>query len=208
MKRFTTLFICLGLSMAGVAQNVGIGTLTPQAPLTVAANRTVLFGADTLNAGTKMIWLPSKGAFRVGSVDADNWNMTKIGLNSFASGYNSMASGDYSTAMGAGTYALGNISTAMGGFTNASGVYATALGGGTIASGDYSTAMGASTIASGELSTAMGEANNSKANVSLAIGRYNDTVAGSNPTSFILVMVRHPIHYTMLWWCIKMVIWF
>ncbi len=56
------------LCIMAQAQNVGIGTLTPQAPLTVAANRTVLFGADTLNAGTKMMWLPAKGAFKAGIV--------------------------------------------------------------------------------------------------------------------------------------------
>jgi len=158
------------------AQNVGIGTLTPQAPLTVAANKTVLFGSDTLNAGTKMMWLPEKSAFRVGTVGTTigsgvNWNADSIGLWSFASGSDTKAKGDGSTAMGIRTHATGWTSTAMG-F-------------GTIASGGSSTAMGYFTTASGLLSTAMGLRTVSKAFASLSIGQYNDSIASSNNTLWV-----------------------
>ncbi len=184
MKEITTLFICLVLSLAGVAQNVGIGTLTPQAPLTVAPNRTVLFGADTLNAGTKMMWLPAKGAFRAGIVTTNFWNRDSIGNWSFASGNNTrakaegatamgtftIASGDYGTAMGLETNASGLASTAMGNRTTASGGVATALGDRTVASGDYATAMGFQTTASGNYSTAMGFNTNPVGVASTAMG--------------------------------------
>lgn len=38
MKKFTTLFIACGISLAGIAQNVGIGTSTPQTPLDVKSS--------------------------------------------------------------------------------------------------------------------------------------------------------------------------
>jgi len=180
------------------AQNVGIGTLTPQAPLTVAPNKTVLFGGDTLNAGTKMMWLPAKAAFRAGAVDGVNWNPDSIGNWSFASGYNtraigsysfaigsnSTASGNFSIAMGSNTEAFGDWSTAIGSSAKASKNFATAMGLGTKASGEVSTSMGFGSIASGNVSTAMG-LSNSRAYGSLAIGRSNDTIVGSSTVSWI-----------------------
>ncbi len=50
--------------------------------------------APSLGAGTRMWWYPKKGAFRVGYAGSN------VGDYSFASGYNTTASGKYSTAMG------------------------------------------------------------------------------------------------------------
>ncbi len=213
MKQAFFLLFFISLVINANAQNVGIGTPTPQAPFTVAENKTVLFGADTLNGGTKMMWLPTKGAFRVGTVAGVNWNPDSIGVWSFASGFDAKAKGDFSTAMGFYTIASGYGSTAMGidanatnwystaigkntnatefgstaigNNTTASGDYATAMGNYTIASGYGSTAMGGTTKASGAFSTAMGYSTTAKSYMSTAIGRYNDTIAGSDPTWFV-----------------------
>lgn len=104
--------------------------------------------APVSGAGTRLMWIPSRSAFRVGTVyDAgsnggSNWDASKIGLHSFATGLNTIASGRISTALGNFTSATGNASTAMGNITIASGAIATAMGNSTSATGDFSTAMG------------------------------------------------------------------
>lgn len=189
MKIALVTFVLLLSASLTQARNVGIATSTPQASFTVAANKTVLFGADTLNAGIKMMWLPAKAAFRVGvlaEVGGDYWNTVNIGFGSFASGYNTYASGDYATAMGNNTTASGSISTAMGIRTEASGYYSTAMGETTKALGGISTAMGYATKASGERSTAMGFSTVAQAYTSLSLGQYNDSIASSNKFNWFL----------------------
>ena len=213
MKKNALILMLLFTVAISQAQNVGIGTTTPQAPLTVAANKTVLFGADTLNAGTKMMWLPAKGAFRVGTVTGVNWDADSIGLNSFASGYTTRAkgygatamgggasaSGNYSTAIGFDTKAIGATSTAMGIQTNATGYASTsmgklttangensiAMGSYATANGDNSIAMGSYTNASGENSISMGYGTVARAYASLSLGKFNDSISTSSQTAWV-----------------------
>jgi hypothetical protein len=154
---------------SNVSGNVGIGTSSPIAPLHLASGGTVLFGADTLGAGSKLMWLPSKSAFRVGGAFANEWDWDNIG--------------DYSTAMGALTEAFGDGSTAMGFDARASGAASTAMGFVTRASGHNSTAMGNSTKASGENSTAIGYFAEAGSFASTAIGRFN--VGGGSPDFWV-----------------------
>ena len=164
-------------------------------------------------AGTRMMWLTDKSAFRVGTVDGAQWNADSIGTWSFASGYNTKAKGLYSVALGYITSASANFSTALGletkasGYsstafgqqTKASGFSSTALGNETTASGDNSTALGTFTTASGYSSTALGSLTTASGHYSTAIGSntigrsylsvalgiWNDTIAGSNPTAWV-----------------------
>ena len=107
--------------------------------------------------GTRMMWIPQKSAFRVGSTDANHWDGPSIGLYSFAGGLNTTARGSYAIAMGTATKALGLTSTSFGWFTNARG--------------DISTSIGFKTYA--------------KSYASLSIGRWNDSIAISNNTTWI-----------------------
>ena len=150
--------------------HVGIGTTSPIAPLHVASGSTVLMGADTLGYGSKLMWLPSKSAFRVGFEDGSQWDWANIGDYSNAMGYRTKASGDYSTAIGRVTNATGDYSTAMGGYATASG--------------NLSTAMGYFATASGIVSTAMGDFTKAESYISMAVGRYN--VGGGTPDAWIL----------------------
>ncbi|WP_394993193.1 tail fiber domain-containing protein [Emticicia sp.] len=148
-------------------------------------------------AGTRFMWIPAKSAFRVGTVDGNTWDASYVGTWSFASGYNTTASGVRSTAMGYFTTASGDVSTAMGlytrasglvstamGFSNtASGLISTAMGDYTTASGNYSTAMGNSTTASGNYSTAMGNSTTASALYSTTFGTYN--IIQGTPGSFV-----------------------
>jgi hypothetical protein len=208
MKKYIILLIIVSVSLLVNAQNVGIGITTPVARLHVADSNVVFTGPATLPSsttyappiegpGTRMMWYPQKGAFRVGSVPGTGWNKIYIGIASFASGFGTIASGNYSTAMGAATNALGNysiaigyLSTASGNFSVAMGNQSSALGNFSIAmgfqtnsTGDYSTAMGLQTIASGEISTAMGFQTNAKAHTSTVIGALNDV--SDNPNSIV-----------------------
>ncbi len=67
--------------------------------------------------GTRMMWIPSKSAFRVGTLGFGSgtaWDDVNIGASSTAMGFNTTASGLSSTAMGTRTTASGDYSTAMG----------------------------------------------------------------------------------------------
>jgi Head domain of trimeric autotransporter adhesin len=173
------------------------GNMLLKNPTTVSTDP-VGFTLPISGTGTRMMWLPEKSAFRVGTVMSNRWDAVNIGLYSFASGRRTLgsglsstamgdstiANGPFSTAIGHGTTASGSNSTAMGFFTTASAGASTAMGQFTSASATSSTAMGEFTNSSGSSSTAMGEVTNSRAYVSLAIGRYNDTIASASKFSW------------------------
>jgi len=181
---------------------VGIGVgISPKVDFHVGNERKVLFGADTLGAGTKMMFLPHKHAFRVGSVSGgaanSYWDSDSIGLYSFASGQNTRATGLGATAMGRNTLASSNYAFASGYFTNARAEYSTAMGYNTeaLALGstalgytsdaekNYSIAMGFLAKAQGVVSTAIGNFTQAQSYNSMAIGRFN--VGGGNPDNWI-----------------------
>jgi hypothetical protein len=166
------------------------GSVPMTGGLTVGANT----GADgydvnfygTYNGDTdsRMFWDASKSAFRAGGVDGAQWDDANVGAISFASGYDTTASGEASTAMGIETTASGQGSTAMGGITTASGNHSTSMGFQTTASGDYSTAMGETTTASGLRSTAMGSYTTASGDYSISAGQY--VTAGPNAKTIAL----------------------
>lgn len=190
------------------AQNVGIGTVSPQARLHVTDSNVVFTGPATVpsttsykpavqGAGTRMMWYPQKGAFRVGSVTGQQWDKDSIGNNSFAAGFNveakglnavalgntSAATGVDAIVIGAGSLASNTASVAIGEDNIASGYGSFAFGGSTVASGDISTAMGSQTKAAGISSTAMGNQTIASGNYSLASG---DSSVASGASSIAL----------------------
>jgi len=158
--------------------NVGIGTTSPLAKIQVY-NGTALFSGTTgstpvSGSGTRLMWIPSKAAFRAGHVTGNLWDDSNIGYYSTAMGRSTTASGEDSTATGYYTTASGSGSTATGYYTTASGKMSTAMGFETTACGNYSTAIGSWTIASGKFSTAIGDGTIAVGDVSTAMGR--DTI--------------------------------
>ncbi|OGC07838.1 hypothetical protein A2230_02840 [candidate division WOR-1 bacterium RIFOXYA2_FULL_36_21] len=112
---------------------VGIGTATPQAEAKLQVNGAVLFEGNTGNtpssgAGTKLMWIPSKSAFRAG-YGGTAWDAVNIGNYSAAMGYNSQAKGQYSFAAGKSTTANGDSSVALGESASANGKNSITLGG-------------------------------------------------------------------------------
>ena len=105
-----------------------------------------------------------------------------VGVNGLALGYNTDASGPYSTAIGQGAAASGQSSTALGNGAAASGQSSTALGNGAAASVPYSTAIGQGAAASGPYSTALGNGAKASGQSSTALG-YNAAASGQNSTA-------------------------
>lgn len=150
-------------------------------------------------AGVRMMWFPSRYAFRAGQVEsfgAAYWDLAQIGYGSAAFGQNTRASGAQSfaaglatTASGAQAFAVGNNSTASGdrslGFNGtASSTGAVAIGSGAQATNDDALALGPSSIAgglasivigpsiaNGSFSVAIGLQNSASGNFSVAIGK-------------------------------------
>jgi len=122
-------------------------------------------------AGTRMMWIPAKAAFRAGIAIGNEWDDANIGQYSFATGLGNKASGDYSTAIGGfGAIASGDFSTSIGEFNSATGVSSVALGFQNFPSGYSSTAIGEENFASGKNSLAMGYFTSASAVYSSSIG--------------------------------------
>ena len=116
--------------------------------LHVEESQSVLFGADTLGAGVKAMWIPSRAAFRAGAngsvlingqafnaSGSNSWDLDNLGAMSFATGHGSIASGSYTIAMGLKATASSFHSIAIGSGTSSSNLYSTAIGNGANASG-------------------------------------------------------------------------
>ncbi len=98
-------------------------------------------------AGTRMMWVPSKGAFRAGVVTGAQWNTANIGTRSVAFGFDGTASGDNSAFFGASGTASGVSSTHFGFSGTASGISSTHFGLNGTVSGDNSIHTGVNNIA-------------------------------------------------------------
>ena len=168
------------------ANAVAIGTNAVASGTMLRVNNgSVLFDGSTgttpiSGAGTRLMWIPEKAAFRAGSVDGTEWDDENIGLYSSAFGYNTTASGSASHAEGAYTTASGTHSNAEGEGAAASGYASHAEGGGATASGDYSHAEGGVTTASGHYSHAEGQYTTANSYILFASGRYNDTTLSTD----------------------------
>ncbi len=158
---------------------VGIGTASPLAKFQIN-HGAVLFNGENgstpvSGGGIRLMWIPSKAAFRAGGTYGNLWDDANIGSHSIALGFGTKASEYGTTAMGAYTTASGILATAMGEYTIATGYGSTTMGVESIANGFASTAMGFNTKATGWASTAMGQWTNANGNYSSALGA--DTVA-------------------------------
>ncbi len=172
------------LYASNTSWNVGIGTTDPDAKLTVENGAIlasgVIGGIPVSGAGTRLMWIPEKKAFRAGSVDGTQWDV--IGNYSTAIGNNVIASEPYSFAQGLNAEATGLFAVAMGSSTEASGMNSTAIGDGAIASGTASIALGFQTTASEIFSTALGFQTTASGVSSVALGD-NATATGNYSTA-------------------------
>jgi hypothetical protein len=167
-----------------VIKNTNTGGFFSANPVAVEGSSNPPATAPVSGEGTRMMWIPSRSAFRVGTISSSSnsfWNAANIGLYSFASGLDTRASGELSTAMGRGVNASAYNSTAFGYYTAASGVATTAMGSFTIAFGGNSTAIGEMTIANGRSSLSTGAFTQSSGDYSIAMG--NSTTSSGYASS-------------------------
>ena len=166
---------------------LGDGTLAGNRTVTMDGHRLLLTGgafaitgtvgsAFITGAGTRMMWVPSRSAFRAGAVSGAEWDHANIGDRSSAFGFNTTASAVETMAWGRNTSATLQMATAWGDGTESSAARTTAWGDNTKASGNTATAWGKDTEAVQNLTTAWG--NNTK-----ALGWYS-TASGNNTTAY------------------------
>ena len=165
--------------------------------------------ANIINpSDARIAWYPLKEAFLAGRVLVEHED--SVGTNSFSTGFESRAKGDYSQAFGFHARAAGDNSTAIGNYANAKGEGSFAFGDSTIAlgkgsfafgntgedtitvpgssftrqtiaRGDHSFALGFGALADSSGSIAMGAATAALGSHSVAIGLWDTTYA---PLSF------------------------
>jgi len=102
----------------------------------------------------RILWYPLKNAFLAGRILIEAPD--SVGINSFSTGYESKAIGDFSQALGFRSVAKGDFATAIGRNANASTNYSFAIGANVKASNDNSFAFGRNTNATGEGAFAFG----------------------------------------------------
>jgi hypothetical protein len=146
-------------------------------------------------AGRRLMWYPAKAAFRVGIITSIHWDDSYIGFGSIATGYNSIASGNYSTALGYSTEASGGYSTALGYNSTASANYSIAIGNNATANGSNSVAIGYNATSSGGI--AMGSNTTASAGGSTALGNHT-TASGFNATAMGISSIASGDHSTAL----------
>jgi len=139
--------------------------------------------ADTLNPSeARIYWYPLKEAFLSGRVLVESAD--SVGLNSWASGFESKSIGDYSQALGYRARANGNNSTAIGYYANADSSNSYALGNNSYVGGinSYSIGNGANVI--GEGSYAIGSGARASGDYSFSIGSngVDSTGVSTSPT--------------------------
>jgi hypothetical protein len=143
--------------------------------------------------------VPSKSAFRAGSINSTQWDNSNIGNNSFACGNNTSASGASSFACGYATIASGGNSFSCGASTIASnlasfssgilskatGSFSFATGNNTLASGIGSSTYGLYTTAFGSYSSSFGNWTTAQSVCSFVIGQYNYNPGTYSSSSWI-----------------------
>lgn len=96
-------------------------------------NGSILFeGPDgitpTRGAGIRLMWIPSKVAFRAGAVNGDQWDDTYIGKTSFAFGENVLVDGEHSFGVGSDNNVSGAYNFIFGNNTKSTGSMVFAVG--------------------------------------------------------------------------------
>jgi hypothetical protein len=130
--------------------NVGIGTTSPASKLQVQDGAVLFNGTTgatpTSGIGTRVMWVPSKAAFRAGSVSSTQWDDVQLGSTSIGLGRNTIANASYSTAIGTTATASGQYAVAIGDTVTASGYDSVAIGRGITANGTNTIAIGLDTV--------------------------------------------------------------
>ena len=116
----------------------------------------------------RIMWYPAKEAFMAGRVLVESED--SVGVNSWATGYESKSIGNFSQALGYKARAFGNNSTAIGYYANADSANSYAFGNAAQTNNLNSYALGNTAIANGASSFAMGTGSQADGDYSVAFG--------------------------------------
>ena len=139
-------------------------------------------GFSNQESATRMTFMPSMSSFRAGFDDQDNWNPLYQGKGSTSFGWNTLASGNYSSAAGLESRAEGQGSVAFGYQNTSDGNYATSFGYGNNAVGYATTAFGHENYAYGDFSHTSGTNNYALTYGETVIGTFATLQQGSSNT--------------------------
>ncbi len=189
MKKIFFLITFSFSSIILFAQNVGIGTLSPQARLHVTDSSVAFSATGSVlalpgnpplsGAGRRMMWYADKAAFRIGYVDGTQWDKNNIGNFSVATGASSIASGGYAFASGFNNIVSGDYAVAFGASNTVSAPGSFANGLFNILSADFSSAFGVNNASTGRRSFITGTNNKAKTYSGFITGTFNDsTITG------------------------------
>lgn len=189
-----TLFVGPSAGTAGSTGNIGVGTHAPDAKFHLIGGSVIFEGTGGVNptvsgAGTRMMWVANKGAFRSGYVTGSQWDYANIGSNSVGMGPSTIASGSSAVALGASAEASGTNSMALGLFAKSTGYNSVAVGYyaevtsvSAIALGNHAKATGNAAASVGRLSEATGVYSNAFGTEAKSTGD-NSTALGNNSTA-------------------------
>ncbi len=157
----------------------------------VAINGSFLATGDSTDitpasgAGARMMWIPSKSAFRVGTVDGTQWNHANIGQDSIAMGLNAIAQGSSSFVVGPNAESTESDSITMGNYANSYSTRSVAIGSlaSVTAGAAYGVSIGAGTVASGAYAVAIGATDHSASSRSAIASRDNSLAIGQFVTA-------------------------
>jgi hypothetical protein len=138
----------------GTRGGFAVGGLTNQAKGGDANFMNIETQSSMKESKPRILWYPLKNAFLVGQVKIDSPD--SVGVNSLASGYETMARGEYSQALGYQSKARGDYSMAIGKYALAHTTNTFAFGDNAKALKGDAYAFGAGAIASGLGSYAIG----------------------------------------------------
>jgi hypothetical protein len=122
----------------------------------------------------RVLWYPAKEAFMAGRVLVES--VDSVGLNSWATGFESKSIGDCSQALGYSARAFGDNSTAIGYYANATGANSFALGDSARATGNGSFAIGSVGRQPNGTSTGVPTIAKGSHSISIGMGAYTDTL--------------------------------
>lgn len=170
-------------------KRLGLGTENPLTALHVAHNDGILavgalgsgWDGGSLGASTRLMWIPSKGAFRVGTSMTTWWNTSEIGNNSFACGVDTKAKGNNSIAMVNSSQALASFSVAIGLNAYASSSYSFAIGQDTNShTNQHSFSIGYGAESAGTGAISIGHHTVATAPGAFSAGYYSEATAGQS----------------------------
>ena len=153
----------IGINGTGTNQDVIFKTgSTPSEAFRITSSGSLLANGTsgttpTSGSGTRLMWIPAKGAFRAGGVSNTDWDDTNIGSYSTAVGYTTAAIGDYSFAAGYSSGALGLGAVAIGAENSAQNSYSTSLGYGSTTNGQYALSAGTDNNIQGDQTYVFGQ---------------------------------------------------